>query len=174
MSILLHEEIRTVIDPLILSMDLSLWGMETHTGGPRTVLRIYVEGPEGVTIDECAKLSRHIGLALDVEDTMPEAYTLEVSSPGLERPFFSPEQIAAYTGKPVELTLKDAHPDFVGRRKFNGIVHAVEGETITLALQADQEGETLAFHWDDVKKAKLVHIFPDTSKEASRAKNKKK
>ena len=170
----LHEEIRSIIAPLLDSMSLTLWGMELQTGGPRSVLRIYVEGPDGVTIDECAKLSRHTGLALDVEDIMPEAYTLEVSSPGLERPFFTPGQMEAYVGKPVEAVLKEPHTEFIGRRKFGGSLTAVNGEEITLAVQTDTGCEDITIHWDDVKKAKLVHIFPDTSKEASRAKKKVK
>lgn len=157
----LYQQIKDIITPLVEDAELTLWGFELGSG-QRMVVRIYVEGPDGVTIDQCAKLSRHIGLTLEVEDVLSDAYTLEVSSPGLERPFFSAEQIANYVGKPIAIVLRDPHDDFPGRRKFQGNVKSVTDNTIVLSLP-DDEGD-LTVDWNDLKKAHLVHIFPDTSK----------
>ena len=157
----LYQQIKDIITPLVDDAELTLWGFELGSG-PRMVVRIYVEGPDGVTIDQCAKLSRHIGLTLEVEDVMPDAYTLEVSSPGLERPFFNAEQVSGYIGKPAAMVLREPHDDFPGRRKFQGTVKSVTGNSIVLSLP-DDEGD-LTVNWDDLKKAHLVHIFPDTSK----------
>ena len=155
----LYQQIKDIIIPLVDDAGLTLWGFELGSG-QRMVVRIYVEGEDGVTIDQCAKLSRHIGLALEVEDVLSDAYTLEVSSPGLERPFFNAEQVANYIGKPVSVVLRDPIEEFPGRRKFQGEVKSVTDDTIVLALE---EGD-LTIDWNDLKKAHLVHIFPDTSK----------
>ena len=155
----LYQQIKDIIMPLVDDAELTLWGLELGSG-QRMVVRIYVEGPDGVTIDQCAKLSRHIGLTLEVEDILSDAYTLEVSSPGLERPFFTAEQVSQYVGKPVAVVLRDPIEEFPGRRKFQGEVKSVTGDTLVLALE---EGD-LTVDWNDLKKAHLVHIFPDTSK----------
>ena len=90
--------------PLIEAAGLDLWGIEL-LGEGRPVLRIYVEGPDGVNIESCARLSRQIGLALDVEDIMPAAYTLEVSSPGLDRVLKTERDFTREQGKMVEVSL---------------------------------------------------------------------
>lgn len=156
----LQETIVALITPLIESMGIALWGLDISQG-PRTVVRIYVDAPDGVTVDQCAKVSRHIGLTLEVEDLFRGAYTLEVSSPGLERPFFSLEQLAGYEGSRVESVLYEAHQDFPGRRKFQGIVSHVADNTFALKLDDNEE---IVLNWDDVKKARLVHVFPDQVK----------
>ena len=155
-----HSRILAIVEPIVESMNLTLWGLELGAG-PRLVVRIYVEGPEGVNIDQCADISRHTGLALEVEDIISGAYILEVSSPGLERPFFSAAQMAAYVGSPVVVVLREPHGEFSGRRKFPGTLQGVNGEDITLSLP-EEEG-VLTVHWNDIKKAHLVHVFPDTS-----------
>ncbi len=156
-----YAQIRAIVEPIVESMNISLWGLELGAG-PRLVVRIYVEGPEGVNIDQCAEISRHVGLALEVDEVLSGAYILEVSSPGLERPFFRPDQMAAYVGSPVVVVLREPNEEFSGRRKFQGNLQGIDGETITLAL-TDTEG-ALTVHWNDIKKTHLVHVFPDTSK----------
>lgn len=124
--------------------------------------------PEGVTIDQCARLSRQLGLALEVEDVIHDAYVLEVSSPGLERPFFEAAQMAPYAGRTIELTLALPHAAWPGRRKFRGDIVRVEGDTLTFlpdsAPSPDEAPAPLSVAWEDVKKAHLVHIFPDTTR----------
>lgn len=124
--------------------------------------------PASVTIDQCARLSRQLGLALEVEDVIRDAYVLEVSSPGLERPFFEAAQMAPYAGRTIELTLALPHPEWPGRRKFRGDIVRVEGDTLTFLPDAapspDVAPAPLSVAWEDVKKAQLVHIFPDTTR----------
>ncbi len=156
-----RQRIKDIVEPIIEPMGVTLWGVELGAG-PRLLVRIYVEGPGGVTIDQCAEISRHAGLAMEVEDVLSGAYILEVSSPGLERPFFSPAQMAAYIGSPVVVVLREAHPDMAGRRKFQGELTGVEDETVTLRLP--EQDCTLSVHWNDIKKTHLVHVFPDTGK----------
>ncbi len=175
--------VRATAEPVAASLGLSLWGVE-FVGGGRTVVRIYVDRApdgvgglaagdgmgvqDGVSVDQCAELSRLVGLALDVEDVMPGAWVLEVSSPGFERVFFSASQMLPYVGRDVDVMLADPHPDFPGRRRFKGPLRAVEGDEFTVeVLQAPVPGGEprpvqARLCWGMVKKAHLVHVFPET------------
>jgi len=166
----LPQMIAELARPLAESLELSLWGVEFAFGG-RSIVRVYVEGEQGVSIDQCAELSRLLGLALDVEDAIPSAYILEVSSPGLDRIFFTPEQLISALGKNLEVTLAVPSPEFSGRRKFRGVLthtpeadHAALG-TFTLQVEnpsrpVESEGY-LPFVFTDLKKVRQVHIVPE-------------
>ena len=155
--------------PLVEAAGLELWGLEL-LGEGRPILRVYVEGPSGATIEDCAQISRQLGLALDVEDIIPSAYTLEVSSPGLARPFFSPEQLVAYVGRILDVTLHEALPEFPRRKKFYGRLEEVSGNRFALLLDDASAPDALPvqINWDNVRKAQLVHIFPQKGKGAAK------
>ncbi len=174
--------VREAAEPVAASLGLSVWGIDMTPGG-RAVVRIFVDGNAenaagegaenaqgGVTIEQCAEISRLTGLALDVEDIVPGAWVLEVSSPGFERLFFSPSQMVPYIGREIDASLADPHPDVPGRRRFRGPLRAVDGDVFTVeVLLAPQAGEDLRpvpvpIHWNMVKKAHLVHIFPEVGK----------
>ena len=118
------------ITPVIESAGLVLLGVERAQEGRRTILWIYLDHPEGINLDQCAEVSPEISAVLDVEDPIPEAYDLRVSSPGIERPLMSSEHFNDYIGHPVQLRLLSP---LRGRRKFQGKILAmltseVEGE----------------------------------------------
>jgi ribosome maturation factor RimP len=123
-------------------------------------------------VEQCAEISRLVGLALEVEEIFGGAWVLEVSSPGLERAFFRLEQMTPYVGREVEVNLWEAHGDFPGRRKFRGVLRAVGKESVALRLagtpavpvEAVPEGRDVVFPWRSVRKVRLVHIFPDTGR----------
>ena len=167
-----HAAVTALALPLVEAAGLELWGIEL-LGEGRPILRVYVEAAGGVTIEQCAVLSRQLGLALDVEDVIPSAYTLEVSSPGLNRPFFSPEQLTAHVGGMLEVTLHEPLPEFPRRKKFYGRLEEVSGDVFVLAStdapNPDAPGPDAPLariNWDNVRKAHLVHIFPEKSKGA--------
>jgi ribosome maturation factor RimP len=166
---------RTIADlsrPLAASLGCDVWGVEA-VQGKRAIIRVYVEGRSGVDIDTCAELSRLLGLALDVEDLIPGAYVLEVSSPGLERTFFTPEQLAARAGEVVEVTLHAPTNAYPGRKKLIGILGGVSGGIFSVApLDLPKEAPAL-FAWDNVKKANRVHFLPETPEAAKGGKPKK-
>ncbi|MDR2488618.1 MAG: ribosome maturation factor RimP [Desulfovibrio sp.] len=110
--------------PLTASLGLELWGIELAFGG-RSIVRVFVENENGVSIEQCAELSRLLSASLDVEDCIPGAYVLEVSSPGLERTFFSAEQLARALGQKVEITLHRPQAAWPGRKKFRGLLQEV-------------------------------------------------
>ncbi len=164
-----HAAITALALPLVEAAGLELWGLEL-LGEGRPILRVYVEGPFGVTVEDCARLSRQLGLALDVEDIIPSAYTLEVSSPGLTRPFFNAEQLAAYVGRIVDITLCEVLPEFPRRKKFQGRLEEVSNDIFVLMPDdnPDPDASPVRINWDNVRKAQLVHIFPQKGKGAAK------
>ena len=148
------QTIRNLVEPLLASLGLSLWGIEMQTTPRGNLLRIYVEAEDGVTIDHCKTVSKHLSLIFDVEDPLPgSAYTLEVSSPGLERPFFTIEQLRPYLGQ--KIALKCRQP-VQGSKKWRGLVSTIEGQTFVLQT----ENQTLSFHWDQCSRIHLVYDGP--------------
>lgn len=189
----LNRHIRELAAPVITSFGLNIWGIELVAGG-RTVVRIYVDAPdsgekdsetgengvfEGVSVDQCAEISRMLGLALEVDEVFSDAWVLEISSPGMDRLFFEPAQLIPYKGREIDVTLTDPHPDIPGRRKFKGQLIDVSDNAFTMEVLLVQaagekpEPSPVILRWDWVRKARLVPVFPDTSKPGAGKKNKK-
>jgi len=141
------------------ALGLTLWGLEAPAGSGRQMVRVFVEGSgedeQGVDVDSLAKLSRALSVALDVEDVVPGAYTLEVSSPGLERRFFAPRQLPRYLGRTVTARLDDPEP-ISGRRKFTGKLTRAEDDRLEIL---DDDGQEWELAWNDIKRLHLVHEF---------------
>jgi ribosome maturation factor RimP len=151
-----HEEKLTrLIAPALETLGLSLWGLSASSGGRSRAVRVYIEKDGGVGVDDCAQASRHIGALLDAEDALAGPYTLEVSSPGLERRFFAPDQLAAYLGRTVEVELSSL---VAGRRRLRGTLASVDADSDTFTL-TEQGGKPASVAWRDVKLARLVHEF---------------
>ncbi|MCY4044815.1 MAG: ribosome maturation factor RimP [Cellvibrionales bacterium] len=144
-----NSVIRDLVRPAVESMGLVLWGVELLPQGKRALLRIYIDSESGVTVDDCANVSRQVSGILDVEDPISAEYVLEVSSPGMQRPLFELSQYDAYIG--AELAVKLNVP-FEGRRKFTGQLVGIEGDEVV--LKVDDEEYLLPF--DTIHKANLV------------------
>lgn len=114
----------------------------------------------GVSIDQCAEISRMVGIALDVEDAFTDAWVLEVSSPGLEREFFHLEQMVPYIGHPINVILEDSHPQYEHRRKFKGMIISVGTDVFEMELDSPT-ATPCTMTWNEVKRVTLIHIFPD-------------
>lgn len=158
----LTDTITAMTAPLAASLGLDVWGVDVAFG-KRGLIRIYVESIDGVDIDKCAELSRMLGLSLDVEDVIPGAYVLEVSSPGLERVFFTPEQLCRYAGKVVDVSLHAPSAAYPGRKNILGTLVKAEGASFAVLPLDASKTEPLAaeFSWDDIKKARLAHFLPE-------------
>ncbi len=141
-----------LVAPVAIALGYELWGIEYLSHGKQSVVRIYIENPDGVDIDDCAKLSRQVSSIFDVEDPIAGEYTLEVSSPGMDRPLFTLEQFGRYIGEQVKVRLRSP---FEGRRNFSGQMTAVEGDDIVVA--ADEHEYLLPF--DLIDKANVVPRF---------------
>jgi len=147
-----EETLTELIRPEVEGLGCTLWGLTAPNKGKKRIVRIYIEDEGGATIDRCAKVSRQVGLMLEVEDIIPGAYTLEVSSPGLDRKFFSTAQMREYMDKKVSA---QTHEAFDGRRNFAGPIKKVEEDNFTL----DVDVEDVTLYWSDVKDVRLVYEF---------------
>lgn len=159
----IQARLLEIITPFCHARDIDVWGVEFlfEAGGRYKIVRIYLDSPTGISIDECTEVSRHLGLVLDVEDIIPGAYTLEVSSPGLERPFFSLEQMQGYLGQTVHIRL---HSGLEGRKNFKGRLLALTPPTLTLVIESTE----YILAWQDVAKAHLVYEHPGQGKPGKR------
>ncbi len=120
-----------MLQPAIEALELELWGIEYLTKGRSALLRVYIDNENGVTIDDCEKVSRQISAILDVEDPIAGEYTLEVSSPGLDRPLFTAEQYTAYVGEIINVRLSSP---IDGRRKFKGVLNSADPQKIVMTV----------------------------------------
>ncbi len=154
------SQIQDYLGMMLEEMGLELFAAQFRQEGRGWVLRIFIdtvaeraaEGGSGerqrVSLDQCSAVSRELGHYLDVEDIIPHAYTLEVSSPGLERPLRSPDDCRRYLGKMCKIRLHNA---IENQKTYIGKIAAVEGDTITIQF----EQKELLIHWDMINKARL-------------------
>ncbi len=125
------EQIQQLLEPTVEAMGFELWGLEYLSQGRHSTLRLYIEHEDGIDVDDCAAVSEQVSGVLDVEDPISGEYTLEVSSPGMDRLLFKLQQYPAYIGEVIELRLRSP---FEGRRKFKGILKGIEGEDIVVQV----------------------------------------
>ncbi len=147
-----EDTLTELIRPEVEGMGCTLWGLTAPTKGTKRIIRIYIDGEDGVTIDQCAGVSRQVGLMLEVEDIIPGAFTLEVSSPGLDRRFFSMAQLRDYVGRKISALAYEA---IEGHRKFTGELTQCEDDAFSLVV----DGEPISLAWADLKEVRLVHEF---------------
>ncbi len=149
------EEMLAMIEPIVADHGLELVDIERHQGRPPWTVRVIVDTREGdgrVPVDRCAALSREIGAHLDARDSIPVAYRLEVSSPGLDRVLAREKDFAAAAGREVKL---ETRTPIGGRRRFRGRLLDVAGGE--LRLEVDGVVHQIAFA--DVARANAVYTF---------------
>lgn len=133
----------------VAALGFELVDAELVGGRQHQTLRVYIDGPQGVTIDDCAEVSRQLSAVLDVEDPFPGSYTLEVSSPGLDRPLVTPADFRRFQGATVKVRLFSA---LDGRRNFTGRVMDTTADEVV--VEVDNEHFRLRF--DAIERARLV------------------
>jgi ribosome maturation factor RimP len=116
------EQLWEMLAPAVRALGFELWGIEYESGSTPVLLRIYIDHPDGITVEHCAAVSDQVSALLDVEEPIRGEYTLEVSSPGIERPLFTPEQYRQYVGRGVKVRL--AWPEH-NRRNYRGSLLSV-------------------------------------------------
>lgn len=144
-----EQSVQELIEPAAKSFGLELVLVQYRRESSGWILRILVDRPGGVSIDDCAELSREVSSLLDVEDLIPGAYRLEVSSPGLDRPLVRPEDFERFAGKLV--TLRTLVP-VDGRRNFKGTLDGLQGDSVVIRI--DEESYEIEFA--QIEKANLV------------------
>ncbi len=144
--------IDALLRPLIAALGYELLGLELDGHARHGTLRLYIDQPGfsgEIQLKDCQRVSREVAALLDVEDPIPGQYNLEVSSPGVDRPLFSAEQFAAFTGEQAQVKL---FGPIDGHRKLKGEITAVSGDTITLHC----DGKDIDIGMADIRTAKLV------------------
>ena len=153
-----QHEIEALLSPAINALGLELLGSEYSAGVSSALLRLYIEAKDRpVNIDDCEAVSKEVSALLDVNDPIEGHYTLEVSSPGIERPLFTPAHFERFVGEPAKVTV-DLPID--GRRRFHGPILRVEGDVIVL----DQDGAEVRLAHANVIKARLAPVFEAPAK----------
>ena len=124
-----EQKMQILLEPTVEALGFELWGIEHISQGRHSVLRVYIDSENGIGVEDCASVSQQVSAILDVEDPIAGEYTLEVSSPGMDRLLFKLEQFAGYVGEQIELRLRTP---FEGRRKFKGVLKGIEGEDVVV------------------------------------------
>jgi ribosome maturation factor RimP len=155
------DKVTNLIAPALKSRELELVDIEYKREGRGNVLRIFIDKEGGVTLDDCTDLSREVDVLLEVEDLIPSAYCLEVSSPGLDRPLKKSSDYVRFAGRLAKIKTRDKlDPDGRGyeRKTFVGKLLGLEGSSILLE-QTDKKGGTIALPLDEIDKANLEIEF---------------
>ncbi len=148
------DQIAELCGPAIIGLGYELWGIEYVAQGKHSVLRVYIDHANGVTVDDCSAVSHQVAAILDVEDPIGSAYTLEVSSPGMDRPLFQLAQYGQFAGEWVQLRLK--YP-FEGKRKMKGLIKGIEDDSVV--VQVDDYEYLLPF--EQIEKANILPVFEE-------------
>ncbi|GEK73116.1 MULTISPECIES: ribosome maturation factor RimP [Halomonas] len=146
--------LHALIEPVVSAMGFELWGIDYLSQGKHSRLVIYIDHADGVSVDDCADVSRQVSAVFDVEDPVSGEYRLEVSSPGMDRPLFTLEQFARYAGHKVAVKLR---VPFDGRRKFQGLLAGVENDEVLVRL----DDEEYCFPIESIDQARVVPQFED-------------
>lgn len=143
------EDLEKLIEPVISALGYELWFAELVRRGQERILRIFIDHPDGVDVDDCEQASREAAAVLDVEDPIPGAYRLEVSSPGLDRRLVKRAHFQRFTGAEVRVEML---APVAGQRRFRGTLLDVDERCVGLrTAQGD-----VRLPWTDIDKARLV------------------
>ena len=142
-------QLKALLAPLVGRMGFELWGLEYRAGKRSALLRLFIDSESGVTLDDCTEVSRQVSSVLDVEDPIRVPYTLEVSSPGIDRPLFESDHYARYVGS--EVRVRTQWP-VEGQRNFAGEIVAANEDSVTLRV----DGKDVSVPLDAIARGRLV------------------
>jgi ribosome maturation factor RimP len=149
MTALLREKLIALSEPLLEQLGYELVDLEYAAGRTHAVLRVFIDRPEGVGLDDCERVSHELAALLDVEDPVPSAYTLEVSSPGLDRVLRVPSHFQRFVGERIWLELQIARD---GRRRYTGRLESASAEGIELNV----DGAMVSVKFTEIGRARLA------------------
>lgn len=149
----IRNRLIELLEPTVESMGYELVELEARSNPKGGLVRLYIDGPDGVGLDDCETVSHQVSGVLDVEDPMPGEYNLEVSSPGLDRPLRKAAHFAGFVGRRVKLELDAPRDD--GRWRFTGVLTGFADDTLTLEV----DGESVQVERASLRTARLVPEF---------------
>ena len=146
------EKLIELLEPTVEDLGYELVHLEFGSQGRDRVLRIYIDAPGGIQVDDCATVSRQLSVVLDVEDPVSQGYLLEVSSPGLDRPLAKPAHFKQFVGQPVRVVM---HGHVLGRRRLMGpLIEALDHLAVV-----EVDGEEYELEYADMESARLEPIY---------------
>ncbi|MFT7558221.1 MAG: ribosome maturation factor RimP [Flavobacteriales bacterium] len=148
----IQTQLEDLIRPITEALGCEFWGVEYFVQGKQSLLRVFIEKNDGVLVEDCERVSRQVSSVMDVEDLIKTEYTLEVSSPGLDRPLFSLDQFSAHIGESIKLRLRVA---LNGQRKFSGLLRSIENDEIVLEFGSEE----YVLPFELIEKANVVPRF---------------
>lgn len=148
---MLRDTLAALVRPVVEGLGYELWDLEYSPGRGNGFVRLYIDVAEGITLDDCERVSRAVSDVLDAEDLVPGQYALEVSSPGLDRPLRTAAQFARFLGEQVFVEMREP---IEGRRRYQGPLVAAGPETI----EVEVDGQRHALPVAGIRKA---HLAPD-------------
>jgi len=144
-----QKRFQAMLGPSVAALGCELLGVQVSRGRKHTLLRIYIDRAEGITVDDCERVSHQVSGILDVEDPIEGEYSLEVSSPGTDRPLFDAGHFRRFAGHKVHVRL---NVPLDGRRSVTGLLAGMEGDDVLV-----QDGEA---QWrlsiEQIAQARLV------------------
>ncbi|HEY6926232.1 MAG TPA: ribosome maturation factor RimP [Steroidobacteraceae bacterium] len=149
MTATLRERLIVLIEPLLGRLGYELVELEYAAGRSSAVVRLFIDRPEGISIEDCERVSREVAAVLDVEDPIPTAYTLEVSSPGFDRVLRTPAHFARFVGERVFVELRAPRD---GRRRYTGTL--LEANDSGITVEVDKQKVEVPF--GEIAKARLA------------------
>lgn len=149
----IQEEITKLAEPLLLHEGLELVAVEYKMEESQWIVRVFIDKEGGVTLGDCAKVSRELGNLLDIKDIIIHEYNLEVSSPGLDRPLVKEIDFLKNKGKKIKIKVDEKIDD---RRNFTGILEGIDGDDVILE---GEQGDRWRIPFANIDKARLVYDF---------------
>lgn len=141
--------VQALIEPAVETLGYELVGLEFLSQGKHSLLRIYIDSEDGITLDDCERVSHQVSGLLDVEDVMHGHYNLEVSSPGLDRPLFTIDHFQRFKGQQVKVKLS---VPIEGQKKFKGTICSISDNNVVLEVDAQE----IELPFSAIEKANLV------------------
>ena len=148
----LEQNLQEMLQGAVEDLGCELWGIECQRAGRFMTVRLFIDKEGGVTVDDCADVSRQVSAILDVEDPIADKYNLEVSSPGLDRPLFTLSQFERYIGQDISVHLRIP---VMERRIWQGKLERIENDMVILIV--DGQEQVLVF--GNIQKANVVAKF---------------
>ena len=149
-----RADLSDILRPVIERMGYIYWGLRFQQNGKHSVLQVYIDHADGITLDDCSQVSNQLSGVLDVEDVIRQSYTLEVSSPGIDRPLLANEHYELYVGTKIKVK---SYIKLNNRKNFTGLLEAANDRFITvktqtgsvdIPYQAIKQGHLLCENWN--------------------------
>ncbi|PID64157.1 MAG: ribosome maturation factor RimP [Gammaproteobacteria bacterium] len=150
-----NEQLSELLAPTVEALGYELVGVEYHPNSVNALVRVYVDKETGINLDDCVAVNEQVSGVLDVEDPIPSRYTLEVSSPGLDRPLFNLKDFERFIGRAAKIRI--SRP-IERQRNFKGTLIAVDGERITIEAEDGKQSE---LDFNTIEVARLIPTFED-------------